>query len=721
MSLFEKRIAKVTRRPKLLLGCLAVLLLALLGRVVDLTFDSDVNRVFLTNSPLSQAQRAFSERFRNTGSDVAFLIEADAGLSTEQIEAARDLALDLELHPRVTSVASPFSLRFPPDHPSMPEAPVIPVEIDMEVLWKRLAEFEALEIGFETGIRSDALILLATVDLGQGAGDTIAALDTLATPVREKGATVTITGPDVVESTMRAALARDLLMLNLIGIGLASLVAVLCLGSARLALLAVLPALPGMVATVGLAAWLGFPITVLSNVIPMLMLVIGIANGMHLSVSLARTTGPLPSRIADTLTAVGPASLLTAITTAVAFIAILVSPNAQLREFGILGASAALVSIGLLLPSFLAVAVLLAPDPRPAGTAMSRIASRLGAWAASREKSVGVAGLVIFLVAATGFWTTTAWFPYSSYLPAGSDLAPANDRIARDFGGVYRTWVEMPADATWEDLRAAVDAVEAVAGRQSVLSEVAFARWQGGVDSALSPDDLGRLPADLRARLRDPVDGTLRFAIAMPEPMQSDASLGRYDAIESAALAAGAAQVIGLPAVMRHGSVDLVRQLSTGLLIASAAGAAIVALASRRLSLLPLLFVVNLLPVLLIGALPHVIFDGRLTPPVALALTIAFGIAIDDTIHMLNRYLRAHERHGDRSLALRTALEEAGGVMAMTTLLLTGGLIVTVFSIFAPVGHFGLALIASLWAALLTDLIVLPALLMIGGRHERAS
>lgn len=49
--------------------------------------------------------------------------------------------------------------------------------------------------------------------------------------------------------------------------------------------------------------------------------------------------------------------------------------------------------------------------------------------------------------------------------------------------------------------------------------------------------------------------------------------------------------------------------------------------------------------------------------------------------------------------------------MVLTTLLLTIGLSVTLFSEFTPIRLFGGMMIVTLWAALLIDLLLLPALL----------
>ena len=82
----------------------------------------------------------------------------------------------------------------------------------------------------------------------------------------------------------------------------------------------------------------------------------------------------------------------------------------------------------------------------------------------------------------------------------------------------------------------------------------------------------------------------------------------------------------------------MIEQLSLGLILAALGAVTICAAAFRSFRLLPVLIVPNILPLLLTGASLHFWANGELTPTAVLALTIAFGIAIDDTVHFLSRY-----------------------------------------------------------------------------------
>ncbi|CTQ51470.1 efflux RND transporter permease subunit [Jannaschia donghaensis] len=706
----------IVDRPKVAAVILLAALAVLFAPLGTLRFDGDVGRVFLSDSPLSKAQRTFDASSQGAIIDVAILIEADEPLSPADLKAARDLALNLEFADGVAAVSSTFSLRFPPRHAVFPDAPVLPADLADDAPG-RLDAFRGLETGLPTLIAERALLFVVAVDTKTSdTRQAIEDLDEIAAPLRDAGLRVTLTGAEAVAVQMRAGLSADLLRLNAIGAVLTALTALLLLRNLRLAVIAVGPGLASGLAVLGLAAWLGQPITVLSNVIPVLMLILGVANGLHLTVHLTAEEGSLSNRIARTLATVGPASVLTALTTALAFGTILGTGNMQLEEFATLGAVGAIITLVILLPGFAILSALLAPAPRALGKGFARTAERIGGPALRMPRRTAAAGGVLLVLAGAGFSTTQAWFPLYQNLPADSALAPAHDRIAGDFGGAFRLWVEMPEEAAWPDLRRAVRAVEAAVKADSVLSELALARWLGTPETPPSDEARARLPTVVTDRLRDPETGRLRFAVALPEPMRSSETLIAFDRIEAAALAGGAAQVLGLPAIMRHESVALIYQLSLGLLAACAGGALLVAGWLRQPRLFPIVLISNLLPVLIVGAALHMIAAGQLTPPAVLALTIAFGIAVDDSIHYLNRYRIARQTEPTRT-AVRSAVRSAGGVMIMTSILLCAGLAATGLSLFFPVRLFGAMMVLTLVAALIADLVVLPALLMIGDRH----
>ena len=271
--------------------------------------------------------------------------------------------------------------------------------------------------------------------------------------------------------------------------------------------------------------------------------------------------------------------------------------------------------------------------------------------------------------------------------------------------------VEMEGD--WAESELMVDALTDLAGNEAVLSTVNVARWLG-VEGRPTSDDLALVPDEVLAQFRPDEDIT-RIFVSVPEPMRSEDAAILFDTLYDTAKAGGAARIYGLPSLMRQEAVSLISQLSLGLVIASLGATFVVAVAFGSLRLFPLLLVPNVLPLMVTGASLHIWASGQLSPTAVLALTISFGIAIDDSVHFLNRFIEARARGDSPHAAVLSATGSAGQIMVLTTVLLTFGLAITMISGFFPIRLFGGMMIITLWAALLFDLLLLPALLTARG------
>ena len=91
--------------------------------------------------------------------------------------------------------------------------------------------------------------------------------------------------------------------------------------------------------------------------------------------------------------------------------------------------------------------------------------------------------------------------------------------------------------------------------------------------------------------------------------------------------------------------------------------------------------------------------------------SIAMGVAVDDTLHFLTWFRRGLDRGLDRAAAITDAYQRCGTAMVQTTLIAGMGLSVFGFSTFTPTQRFGVLMLALMVAALVGDLVMLPALL----------
>lgn len=120
----------------------------------------------------------------------------------------------------------------------------------------------------------------------------------------------------------------------------------------------------------------------------------------------------------------------------------------------------------------------------------------------------------------------------------------------------------------------------------------------------------------------------------------------------------------------------------------------------------------NLSPILLIFIIMG-IAGIWLDMATAMIASVAIGIAVDDTIHVYHGFRTRLAQGTGPVLALARSYREAGRAVVVTTIILGAQFLVLVWSDFVPTRNFGLLTTVGLLTALLFDLLLLPALLMI--------
>ena len=139
----------------------------------------------------------------------------------------------------------------------------------------------------------------------------------------------------------------------------------------------------------------------------------------------------------------------------------------------------------------------------------------------------------------------------------------------------------------------------------------------------------------------------------------------------------------------------------------------------RNWRMLPIFIVPNILPIaLVVGVMGWLHID--IDMGVAIAGAIIIGVAVDDTIHFMVKYIEARKRGDNLEDAMKYVLSYAGSAIIFTTFVLSIAFLVFVFSNFNPNYHFGIVTASALVIAVLVDLVALPALLMLIDKREKS-
>ncbi len=148
-----------------------------------------------------------------------------------------------------------------------------------------------------------------------------------------------------------------------------------------------------------------------------------------------------------------------------------------------------------------------------------------------------------------------------------------------------------------------------------------------------------------------------------------------------------------------------------GLLLASIIIAVIMGFLYRSFSMVIIAMIPNLFPLLFIGGIMGYLgVDLKITT--AIIFTIAFGIAVDDTIHFLSKFKLELNKGKSVLWALRTTYVSTGKAIILTTLILSSGFLMLIFSDFRGTFIMGLLVSLSLVFAVVADLLLLPVLII---------
>lgn len=101
-----------------------------------------------------------------------------------------------------------------------------------------------------------------------------------------------------------------------------------------------------------------------------------------------------------------------------------------------------------------------------------------------------------------------------------------------------------------------------------------------------------------------------------------------------------------------------------------------------------------------------------------IVLSISLGVAVDDTVHFLLRYEEEFARDGNVKAAIERSYAGTGRAMVLTSVLIVTGLSVLLFSEFLPTRRFAELTIVTMTAALAGDLVVLQSILCLTQRDR---
>ena len=492
----------------------------------------------------------------------------------------------------------------------------------------------------------------------------------------------------------------------------------------------------------GIYGLLGKELDVLMVIVPPILLIVSMSDIVHLANKfndLVRNGSSVPDALKVTMREVGLATLLTSITTAIGFLSLALLPIIPIRDFGIY------TSLGIILAYLIAFSLipcLLILYNKPLGKQKGAsfwqpLLSRLFIWSIRKHKTVWMLAVSLTVL---GIWGISS-VKLNTSLLIGIEENDAMAQPVHFFDSQYDGYkpFELTASLTpgldlfEPKVLRALDSVENYLTKQHgvkhISSPLALIKQlnQGLKGGASSARNLPK-PADLPQIKRLFYSSKMKSA---REEIQSKDGLtwrmnGRSKDLGSAvyleknlALNQYFQQWIKDGLQFRQTGtaflIDKTNELNvnailSGLLIAIGVIAALILAFTRNVKLTLISIIPNALPLLLIGGIMGLLkIDLNLST--AIIFSVAFGIAVDDSIHFLSRYVLEIKKGRSNLYALKRSMLSTGKSIIITSLVLFAGFAIFLQSGFSAAYHIGFFVSTTLVLAILADLILLPALL----------
>ncbi len=471
-----------------------------------------------------------------------------------------------------------------------------------------------------------------------------------------------------------------------------------------------------------------------SIVMPVLVMMVGMTDGIHMMLHIRRHQAAGLDRVQavhDAIIRVGPACALTSLTTAIGFASLCLAQSEFIRNFGqgcmwavIICFVSVISIIPLLCCTRLGQNLHLQHERDIVARGLHRLAVIID-FSIRHARAVSYAGIGLTISLALASLSLRPDASTRENLPSNSVAAQTLLHCDRAFGGIgfARVMIEWPRDMDPQspEILAAVEQAESLITQEPLLRHplsirnfvVALAPSDANIDERMSLLDL--VPPPLRRTVYNPAQHRTLITVRV-----RDLGVARYRPVFrrlenrldelGEQLPGFRFELSGLPVVEGQEIFQIVYDLATSLGTAGVVIFLVMWLAYRSLRIGLIAVIPNVLP-LAVTAMVLLLFGYPLSFTSVCAFVVCVGIAVDDTIHFLTRFLSECEAGKSTPAALKATFHAVGAALITTTLVLLTGFAAVQLSELPTHRMFSMMACYTVAAALVADLVILPAML----------
>ncbi|MCP5060816.1 MAG: MMPL family transporter [bacterium] len=482
--------------------------------------------------------------------------------------------------------------------------------------------------------------------------------------------------------------------------------------------------------TMGLMGWLGWAQNAITQTLAPLIMVIGVADAVHLITAVVAKSAWTSRGIGEAVRSVASPCLMTSVTTAAALASFGVSGVESLARFGIVAASGVLIALVLsfsLLPALL----LLLPGEQKreqVGTSWDDVLASVVDLAQRRRVLVLTFSSVLMAFGAVGVHQLRVDVdPYELYGP-GSQVVQWARFVETRLRSPDSVELEVrpPVGSSFETagnlevldgISQRIDSISGLTNPRSILGPIEALRSRLGSEAEDLPGREALFLLSVSGG--DSIDPWLsldrrRARISTEARKMSqrerDEVLGALNGILREILPESWAYTLTGPLAVYY---QMVEEIHGTQLRSFAIAAGIVSLLSMLFLRSIRLGVIAMLPtvapvVLTLGAMG--LWGVPLDMGTAMVATVIIGIAIDDSLHLLNQHRRGLDQGLSAADAMNRSVRFVGRAVITTSLALALGFFSMTFSSWQSIASFGFLSAIAIMGALTADLLLLPAI-----------
>lgn len=750
----------VIRYRLTLLILLAAFTIVLLyhARLVHMTYSNP--QVIPTNNPKYAEYLSFKKQFGEDGNVMVIGIQSNQLFTTKIFNAWNALADHVKNVAGVDEViAIGKSVTFQKDtvNKKMRIVPVFPAHINSQAELDSLTN-KFLNLPFYNNLlyNPETHATLMAVHINTARLNSKARIETVQ-KIQEYGklfseqtnVEIYYSGMPLIRTVMTTQIADEMKLFLILAAIATGIVLFILLRSIYAVIASMLVVVIAVIWTLGTIQWLGYEITILTGLIPPLVVVISITNCVYLlnkyHLEFVKHGNQIKA-LTRVIEKIGLATLFTNLTAAIGFGVFYFTQSQILKEFGLVAALNIafifLISI-ILIPcifSFL-------PEPKPKHTdyldriLLNKILRTLDHVVHYQRKGIFIVTIIIVAISLIGVFRLKTTGYIVDDIPHKDKLYTDLKFFEQNFHGVMpleiivdtrkKGGVLSPSRlAKIDQLQDTLKVFNEFSKPLSIVEGIKFLRqsyYDGGPEDYRLPNELERAfifsylgnTKDTTHLLSAFVDSTrqqARISMSMADigtthmkRLMEKLTPKIYSVLDTSKYRV---TITGSSVIFLEGNRYIIDGLAKSLLLAFLLIALCMGYLFRSWKMILFSLIPNLIPLIITAGIMGY-FGIPLKPSTVLVFSIAFGIAVDNAIRFLAKYQQELHRHNwDTGKTVSMALYEAGISIIYTSIILFFGFIIFTLSNFGGTFYLGLLTSITLVVAMLNNLLLLPSLLL---------